>query len=48
VGRHACLWNLGKTLWAALANIVTVKNVAIALFTAIIGHLGFEVLRRKS
>jgi hypothetical protein len=38
----------GKTFLAALTNIVTVKNLAIALFTAIVGHIGFEVLRRKS
>jgi uncharacterized protein with PQ loop repeat len=36
------------TLLVAIANIVTVKNFAIALFTSVIGHLGFDILRKKS
>ncbi len=37
-----------KTLLAALTDMVTVKNFAIALITAIVGHLGFGSLREKS
>jgi hypothetical protein len=38
----------GKTFLAALADIVTLKNFAIALVASIAGHLGFEVLRKNS
>ena len=37
-----------KTLLAAIIDIVTVKNFAIAIITAVVGHLGFEALREKS
>jgi len=37
-----------KTVLAAIENVVTVKNLAIAIVTAIVGHFGFEVLRQKS
>ena len=37
-----------KTLLAAVINIVTLKNLAIALVTAVLGHLGFQVLREKA
>jgi len=37
-----------KTLLAALHDIVTVKTIAIALVTSIIGHTGLVVLREKS
>jgi len=37
----------GKTLAAALSNIVTGKNFAIALVSAFIGYIGFEYMRRK-
>ena len=38
----------GKTLLAALVDVVTVKNFIIALVTAVFGYLGLEVLRKKS
>jgi hypothetical protein len=38
----------GKTLVAAVGDIITLKNFAIALFTSVVGHLGFEILRRNS
>ena len=38
----------GKTLLAALHNVVTIKNLAIAVVTAVVGHLGLELLREKS
>jgi len=38
----------GKSLSAALTNIFTIKNCAIALIASILGHLGFETLRKKS
>ncbi len=38
----------GKTLLAAVVDVITLKNFAIALVTAVAGHIGFEVLRRKS
>ncbi|MGA3082925.1 MAG: hypothetical protein ABSD44_16355 [Terracidiphilus sp.] len=37
----------GKTLWAALFDIFTVANFAIALVSALIGYLVFEFLRKK-
>ena len=37
-----------RTLLQACLDIVTYKNFAIALVTAILGHLGFEFLRKKS
>ncbi len=37
-----------KTLLAAFANIVTIKNIAIALITSVAGYLGFETMRRNS
>jgi hypothetical protein len=37
----------GKTLAAALTDIFTVTNFAIALVSAIIGYLVFEFLRKK-
>ena len=37
----------GKTLLAALGNIFTVANFAIALVSGIIGYVTFEFLRRK-
>ncbi len=37
-----------KTFLAALEDIVTFKNLAIALVTAVMGHLGFEMLREKA
>ena len=38
----------GKTLLHALADIVTVKTMAIALVTSIVGHLTLEILREKA
>jgi hypothetical protein len=37
----------GKTLAAALMDIFTVPNFAIALISALIGYLVFEFLRKK-
>ena len=37
-----------KTLLTAILDMVTAKNFAIALITAVAGHLGFEALREKS
>jgi hypothetical protein len=37
-----------KSLAHALHDIFTVKTVAIALVTAIIGHLAFELMRAKA
>lgn len=38
----------GKTLLAAIADVITLKNFAIAIITSVAGHLGFDVLRRRS
>jgi hypothetical protein len=38
----------GKTLTAALHDIFTAKNFAIAICSAIIGYLVFDYMRRKS
>jgi hypothetical protein len=37
-----------KTLLAAIADILTLKNFAIAMIASVAGHLGFEVLRKRS
>lgn len=37
----------GKSLAFALADIFTVTNFSIAIFSALIGYLVFEYLRRK-
>lgn len=37
----------GKSLSAALADIFTATNFAIALVSALIGYLVFEYLRKK-
>ena len=37
----------GKTLAAALTDIFTAANFAIALISALIGYLVFEYLRKK-
>jgi hypothetical protein len=37
-----------RTLAAALYDIVTMKNLAIAIFTAALGHFFFELLRKKT
>jgi hypothetical protein len=37
----------GKTLSAALFDIFTVTNFAIALVSALVGYLVFEFLRKK-
>ncbi len=37
----------GKTLKAAVHNIVTPATLLIAIFTACLGHLAFEVLRKN-
>lgn len=42
-GRHG--QHLG--LLAALLDVVTYKNFAIAVATAVLGHAGFEFLRRR-
>ena len=37
-----------KTFLAAISNIITLRNFAVALVAAVVGHLGFEALREKS
>jgi hypothetical protein len=48
MGEFSATAGRGKTLPAALADIFTIKTVAIALVTAVLGHIGFEFLRDKS
>ena len=48
MGEFTATAGRGKTLMAGVVDIVTVKNLAIGLITAIVGHLGFESLRRNS
>jgi hypothetical protein len=48
MGEFTATAQRGMTLWAAIANIVTLKNFAIAVVASVFGHLGFEVLRKKS
>jgi hypothetical protein len=38
----------GKTLAAAVNDIFTEKNLAIAICSALIGYIVFEYLRRRS
>lgn len=38
----------GKTLLAALMDVVTVKNLMIAFVTAVVGYVGFELLRKRA
>jgi len=38
----------GKTLLAALMDVVTVKNLMIAFVTAVVGYVGFEFLRKRA
>ena len=38
----------GKTIAAALYDIFTARNFAIAIVSALIGYVVFEYLRRKS
>ncbi len=37
----------GRTLVSALRDIITSTNFSIAIFSALIGYLGFEYLRKK-
>jgi hypothetical protein len=37
----------GKTWEAAFADILTGKNLAIALVSSVVGFIGFETLRKK-
>jgi hypothetical protein len=37
----------GKSLMAALANVITVENFAVAVVTSLLGHLVFEHFRKK-
>ena len=48
MGEFTATASHNKTLLAAIVDMVTVKNFAIALITSIAGHLGFETLREKS
>jgi uncharacterized protein with PQ loop repeat len=48
MGEFTATAGRGKTLPAAIANIVTLQNLAIAVAASVLGHLGFEVLRKKS
>ena len=48
MGEFTSINGHGKTLLFALEDIITLKTAAIALITAVIGHFGFSLLRRKS
>jgi hypothetical protein len=48
MGEFTATAGRGKTLSHALMDIFTIKTVAIAIVTAIIGHFGFSLLRQKS
>lgn len=48
MGEFTATARRGKTLPAAIANIVTWQNLAIAVVASVLGHLGFEILRKKS
>jgi hypothetical protein len=48
MGEFTATAGRNKTLLAAIVDIVTMKNLAIAIVTSIVGHLVFEFLRRKS
>jgi len=48
MGEFTATAGQGKTLLFALNDIVTVKTVAIAIVTAVIGHLALVFLREKS
>jgi hypothetical protein len=48
MGEFTATGGRGKTLWFALGDIITVKTLAIALVTSVIGHLGLVFLREKS
>ena len=48
MGEFTATAGRGKTLAAAIANIVTLQNLAIAVAASVLGHLGFEVLRKRS
>jgi hypothetical protein len=37
----------GKSLMAAVANVVTAENFAVAVVTSLLGHLVFEHFRKK-
>jgi hypothetical protein len=37
-----------KTMLAAVADVVTLKNFAIAVVASVVGHFGFEVLRKRA
>jgi len=37
----------GKSLWFAMADVVTGPNLTIALVSALIGYVVFEFLRKK-
>ncbi len=37
----------GKTLWMAMHDVVTAKNLIIAMVAASMGHAVFEFLRRR-
>ena len=47
MGEFTATTGHNKTLLAAILDMVTVKNFAIALISALIGYLVFEYLRKK-
>ncbi|MGB6690176.1 MAG: hypothetical protein WBE76_20265 [Terracidiphilus sp.] len=47
MGEYTVSRGHGKTLVVALNDIVTGKNFAIALISALIGYVAFEYLRKK-
>jgi hypothetical protein len=47
MGEYTASRGEGKALSAALSDIVTGKNLAIALVSAFIGYIAFEYLRKK-
>jgi hypothetical protein len=48
MGEFTATAGRGKSLSHALLDIFTRKTIAIAVVTAIAGHLGFETLRKNS
>jgi hypothetical protein len=48
MGEFTVLAGKGKTLAAALRDIVTPHTVVVAVVTAVIGHFGFSLLRQRS
>jgi hypothetical protein len=47
MGEYTASRGGGKALSAALSDVITGKNFAIALVSALIGYIAFEYLRKK-